>query len=462
MTAAAPDGPILPHPTGMRRDLASAYLAAGTRIGSWVIVSGLVYRLLGRDEFAMLALVRGTIGLLNYTSLGLAPALIHRAAKSIQASSDDPSGESLEALHSNAQAVAILTGIVGLALTALYAGLFNSVYRIPESLPSQMPGVVLFIGIGLLMRLTSDAGGAVLQVRNRIWLDNLLLSMGDVMWVMLTVAAIVPLRGTVPAPKLLTLVALAYGAAGLLTFVTRLGSAARLTGIVDPKWKLVRRSVVRSLLAFGMMVTLAQLADYLYAPTDYILIDRLLSPVELADYAPAVQIDSGLLLLVTGLSAVLLPRAALAHAGGSSQTVRRYYVRGTLASVVLLAIASVVVWLIAPWLLSLWLGNTMPGTRMILPLVLANTVIGGSSAVGRSILLAVGRVQPFTISVLLAGAVNVVCSFVFVHYFHWGLRGIVLGTVVAVIGRCAIWMPWYVHRVLNEDIKPIELSPTIE
>src|SRR5215469_15444315 len=146
MTLAAPDGPAPHGPAGMRRDLASAYLAAASRIGSWVVVSGLVYRLLGRDEFAMLALVRGTIGLLNYTSLGLAPALIHRAAKSIHASDTQSPDESLEALYSNAQAVAILTGIVGLALTAAYAWWFNGLYRIPESLASQMPGVVLFIG----------------------------------------------------------------------------------------------------------------------------------------------------------------------------------------------------------------------------------------------------------------------------------------------------------------------------
>ena len=43
----------------------------------------------------------------------------------------------------------------------------------------------------------------------------------------------------------------------------------------------------------------AQLADYLYAPTDYILINRLLGWREVAIYTPAMQIDAGLLLLVS-------------------------------------------------------------------------------------------------------------------------------------------------------------------
>ena len=86
---------------------------------------------------------------------------------------------------------------------------------------------------------------------------------------------------------------------------------------------------------------------------------------------------------------------------------------------------------------------------MILPLVLIHTVVGGSSGVGRSILLAVGKVRPFTIAVLIAGTANVILSFVFVHYGGMGLRGIVLGTILAVIGRCAIWMPWYVLKTLR-------------
>src|SRR5690606_23039757 len=86
----------------------------------------------------------------------------------------------------------------------------------------------------------------------------------------------------------------------------------------------------RRLLSFGLLVTLAQLADFLYAPVDYILINRFLSPVAVADYAPAVQIDGALLLLVTAVAAVMLPKAAVAHTAGNRALLRRYYIRGTL------------------------------------------------------------------------------------------------------------------------------------
>src|SRR3954463_13674566 len=68
---AAAGGP----PGAMRRDLVSAYAAAGAKAASWAAVSAVVYRA-DAVAFALLALVRATVGLLNYTSFGLAPGMI--------------------------------------------------------------------------------------------------------------------------------------------------------------------------------------------------------------------------------------------------------------------------------------------------------------------------------------------------------------------------------------------------
>jgi O-antigen/teichoic acid export membrane protein len=214
---------------------------------------------------------------------------------------------------------------------------------------------------------------------------------------------------------------------------------------------MVRRSTLRALLAFGCFVALAEMADFLYAPTDYILIDRLLRPIDVASYAPAVQIDGALLLMVLAVADVLLPKTALAHHAGKRDAVRRYYFRGTLATAGILAATSVGAYFTAPLIFKFWLGAKLPTTRAILPLVLIHTVIGGSSAVGRSILLGMGKVRAFTAAVLIAGVINVILSYCFVRYCHWGLRGIILGTIVAVVGRCGVWMPWYVVRTLNRS-----------
>jgi O-antigen/teichoic acid export membrane protein len=431
----APPAPHAASPVRIRRDIASAYFASVSRTFSSLVISALVFRFIGRAEFAMLALVRGTIGLLNYTSLGLAPALVHRAARAGR----------LAVIYSNALAIGAFAAGAGAVVAVVYALTFDEIYRMPRSLTATMPRVALLMGIGVVLRLGGDAPGAMLQVRNRIALDNLLLAGGELLWPLLAGVCLL----TTPSRFGLQLVAALYAATGLVVLLSRFRAAHLETILAAPRWRFVQWEIVRGLLGYGLLVVAAQLADYLYAPTDYILIDRLLPHGDIASYAPAVQIDSGLLLLVTGLSAVLLPRAAIAHAGGELKTVRRYYLRGTLASLTLLALASFCVWLFAPRLLVLWLGDPMRGTQSILPLVLIGTTLGGSSAVGRSILLAVGKAKPFAVSVLIAGLVNAMCSYLFVRFGHLGLHGILLGTVVAVVGRCGIWMPLYVLRTLR-------------
>jgi O-antigen/teichoic acid export membrane protein len=243
----------------------------------------------------------------------------------------------------------------------------------------------------------------------------------------------------------------AFVVMSLALLVTRLALARRSIpqcAHVQPSidWAFLSR-----LLGFGILVVAAQLADYLYAPTDLILIDRLIGRGAVADYAPGVQVDSALLLIVAAVAGVLLPRTALAHAGGNPRVVRMYYIRGTLATAGLLLVASLVTIGIAPLAFRVWLGNPMPATVTILPLMLINTVIGGSGQIGRSVLLAIGKVRAFTVSVLVAGIVNVVISYLLVRYAHLGLSGIIFGTIVAVVGRCVIWTPLYVMGTLRSQ-----------
>jgi O-antigen/teichoic acid export membrane protein len=477
----------------MTRDLSSAYAATGAKMLAWFTVAALVYRLLGADYFAMLALVRATIGLLNYTTLGLSPAMVHYLSRSrpphssapplnspqgarpdailspslAPASSPsqsapllspqleyarpdlviDPRGAGLGPLrtvYSNGLLVAGAAALLAFVGLLIYATHFAALHEVHWPLSQDMPAFVLMLGAGTILRLFSDASGAVLQIHDGITLDNLFLAGADLLW-----AALCALAAWRDPGGLFLNVAAMYVISGAVLLTARLAAAAgcahmhlfALTGI---KW-----SLMRSLLAFGLLVTLAQLADYLYAPTDYILISRLLSVKDLAAYAPAVQVDAALLLLVTGLSAVLLPKSALAHAAGDTATVRRYYLRGTGLSLALLAGACGLFLIVAPGVFRLWFGDTLPATCAILPLVLIHTLVGGSSAVGRSILLGTGHVKPFTASVLVAGVGNVALSYLFVRYGGWGLSGIILGTIIAVTGRCAIWMPWYTLRALG-------------
>ena len=458
----------------MRRDIVSAYAASASRVLSWVIVSALVYRR-SHEAFAMMALIRGTIGILNYAALGLLPAMI-RALAAIpqlvpvpvvsisesedaiplpyvtpQTTRDQARGlranpdETVQRIYGAGTAIATVTAIVSLLLCGIAAGFANHLFRIPEGDMSESVSIlILSMGAGIVTRWYSEPSAAILQVRRDIFLDNCLQVTAELGWVLLGVTFIY--RGLFYG-ELLRCVGVSYFLSSVLLLVSRMTAAKRTAHVIftaNTTWK-----ILLPLLATGALITLAQLADYLYSPTDYLLINHLLTSIDLTHYAPAVQIDSGLLLLVTGLGSVLLPKAALAHAAGNREVVRAYYLRGTIASAATLIAASAVIYFASPLIFRLWFGQPMPGTVAILPLVLLNTIIGGSSAVGRAILIGIGKAKPFTIAVLLAGVTNVICSYVFVRYCHWGLHGIILGTIVAVMFRCGIWMPWYVLKELR-------------
>ncbi|HEV8293530.1 MAG TPA: MATE family efflux transporter [Tepidisphaeraceae bacterium] len=445
--------------SSLRSDIISAYIASGAKIASWVVVSAIVFRIGGIAEFGMLALIRATIGILQYASLGLGPAMVKLGAQAeaqaaATAAASAPAGVlsyysvspggGIAKLYSNAISFAAITALVGVILIFFYAIFFTTLHRVPANLEHSAGYTAAFIGFGLLLRLISDAPAGVLQIRGRIARDNRFLIEAEIAWIVVTLLLVVsnPLQ-----LKTLLYAGQAYLLSSLVLLVRRANEVRLMMGA--PSFRL-DPEIIGSIFRIGGLVTLAQLADYLYAPTDYILINRFLGSRVVAIYAPAIQIDAAMLLLVAGLAAVLFPRSAVAHSAGDIAVVRKYYLRGTLASAAILLVGSVVMWAISPLIFRAWLGNSMPATRDILPLVLIHTVIGGSAMVGRSVLLAAGKFTPFAISVLLAGAINVIFSFIFVRYLNLGLKGIIYGTIIAVVARCVLWMPWYVMRSLKE------------
>jgi len=453
-------------PTTLRRDVLSAYVASGAKIGSWVIVSAALFRHSGGDALGLLALVRSTLGLLNYLSLGLAPALMQMLTGRMPA---DEAREAIEtsvvtlvAPHplplqyattstpqpaaramSSAIAVAWLAGMTAGGVVAGYALLFDRVHHVPVQ--SDHLILVLAMGAGLIFRMISEPHSAALQTSGQVRVDNYILAAAEGIWV----------AGACLAPGL-TGVALSFAGAGLFVMIARTSLTHRALATLGTAWTAIDTATVRTLIKIGSIIAAAQLADFLYAPTDFLLISWLLPYTGTAGgytaaayYAPAVQIDAALLVLTTGLASALLPHAMIAHAAGHTDKLRQFYIRGTLLSVALLVLAATCTFAIAPQLLTLWLGDPMNGTVAILPLLLVHTVIGGSSGVGRSILLATGHTRAFAVAALSGGVLNVIASFTLTYFFDMGLRGIVLGTVISVVARCLLWQPWYILRTLR-------------
>ncbi len=435
--------------------VAASYAASTARVASWLVVSAVVYRWGGADQLAILMLVRGTIGILSYTSLGLTPALVqllsqpnkHPAPASAPVSKtlgyahapEDSDADRAKNVFHTAMVITFLATAIGAGVVVFYAMNFHRVHAGASGHSVNVFAVVMLIGFAVLVRIAGDTFGAKLQAKRKIGRDSLTQVAGEAVFV----AGAMSIAATPVEAASLGLL-LGSAATLLLRAVQTLDREEISLDRFDPR-------TAWMLLSGGAFVMLAQLADWLYAPVNQILIARFLSVREVADYVPALQVDAAMLLLVSGLATVLLPYSARAMHVGNYTDLRLIYVGGTLLSLVILSISAVVICLIDGWLFQKWFGDPLPATQAILPLVMVHTVAGGSASIGRSVLFGMGRFKAYAVSAILGGGANVALAIIFLTTTSLGLRGIIYATIITVVVRCLIWMPvytlWSIYKI---------------
>jgi O-antigen/teichoic acid export membrane protein len=440
------------------RDLATSYAASIARVASWLIVSAVVYRAGGPDQLALLMLIRGTVGLLSYAGLGLTPALIHKLTRPLAVLASDAPAKShiidyaspdlersplqSDTLFTTALALTLIMVLVGGALSLLYTLNIGWIHTLGRQTADIARNVAMLIATGVLLRTLGDVFGAKLQAEQLLWVDNLCLVVAEAVFVVVACAA---------QTHYATGAAGGFFVGSLAGLIARGVCNARL-GAVTPRRIDLR--LVLPLLGSGALVLVSQLADWFYAPLNYVLIQACLSLKTVAVYSLAVQVDAALQLLTAGLTSILLPRSAAAAVAGDRPALRRYFIRGALFSLALLSAASVCTWLISGRLFQLWFHDPLPATQAILPLVLIHTTLGSIGGVGRSVLFGMGRIKPYAIAAIIGGVANAGLAIVFLNWTVWGLKGVVLATVISVAIRCGIWTPWYTLRAIDRLGQP--------
>lgn len=428
----------------IKLDLVSAFAAAGAKgLAYAVVFSMLLAGGTRAADGAMFSVIRLTLGLLNYATLGIAPAFIRQFASAPNGSQGQTQSDR-DRLYASAQYPSFGIGLLTLVAICFYALFFRNLHNVPEEVWTRAPWAALMVGLAMLVRLMSDVPGGYLQATGRITLDNLLLMGGDILWVI--IAWILIRTGSTPLIGASVAFCLAYTVLSISRFTTAAMAGAPIFAPLSQ----VNRPSARQMLAFGAILTISQLSDFLYAPTDSILINWYLTPKHTNDYTIAIQLDGGMLLITAAIFNVLYPRAAHAVALRDAHLLRRYYIRGTILTTAMLIVASAALIWVAPYLLPLWLGTDAPGARDILPLVLLSTIIGGSSAPCRAILLAAGKASMFAWSAVAVAVLNVIISYILVRYTRLELVGVVIGTLVAITLRCVFFLPWYTMQTLRE------------
>ena len=450
----------------MKLDLASAYAASLARVASWAVIAGVIYDRSGSTAFAAFSITRAIMTLIAVSGLGLTPTLVvllpqfKVRLKSRAEIERDESGMMMEyetprkRPEPPADSLLMDTAFRLVVIAALgVSALVYLFFEIADSsgwFDSKFAMIVRDGAVGALgatfIRLFADVAGTRLQTSGYLALDFLLQAATEICWVaiaypslhsnQISAEAVSIAMGTLMLSNILF---------GLIRFflATLLQSGLGFT--------LIQFRYAGLLLRTGSLLMAAQVADLLYGPANQALIKAYLTTQSLAEYAPLLHIDAALLLGVGGLATLLLPKTAIAMGDQNHAAIRRYYVNGTLASLTLLAAGAAFAWAVAPRLFKVWFGDPLPATVALLPLVMIHTVIGGTAGVGRSILFGMNRAAAYTAASLVGGVANVGLAILLVTHTALGLRGIILATIITVVVRCAIWMPWYTLRAIRQE-----------
>lgn len=459
----------------LKLDLFTSYLLTAARVGSNVAVFAILFRYSNERYVAAYALIRAMLMPLTYVFGGLNPALQRLLAVPFASLGTAPAPTSptqelpyatkrewkrimrdeADVHYAHANILASLLVLLFIVPVTLYGEVAHRLHDFSVTRLSDIAPFTIAFGIGLLFRLWSEPSAAILQIRNRLALDNVIQIIAEVVFVAGCILIAVTHPVGMSFGRLFAGIGLAFWLASTCMLIARRFFAARTLGLYLEPVLDVRWSTLKTIAGSAVVLSLGQFADFLYAPANILLINTFVHPTSVARYAPALQIDAGLLLLVGAVSTVMLPRAMSAWARGDRVLLRSAYLRSTLACLLVLASAAVVVALFIEPLLKLWLGTVPYDTPTLTRLVLIHTVIGGTAGVGRAVLLGMGRFRAYTLSALLGGIANVVLAILFVLVFDSGVRGIVIATVISVTVRCAIWMPWYILRAL----RPVATEP---
>lgn len=440
--------------------LTSSYAVSAVRVINWAIAAGLVYRYDGERAFAAFAMARALISIMNYMSIGIAPALVTLLPQ-MRATRTEP----VEAMPDKVLDYAkptrpdpppdVLMWRTGITLSwipFILLALFLTAYTVLLRIGTQWVDslfwedvlrLIIGLSLGIIFRTVGDTAGARLQVEKRIGTDNILTLISEATWIPLALLFIVDIDLADITPFVVrAFVISCLLNAGLRYFVARKN---------DRGYRAIRYNAKYAgfLLATGAMMILSQLSDFLYAPANQLLIKAYLSTSELATYAPTLFIDGALLLMVSGLATIVFPYAANAFHDRKWADLRTYYVGGTLVSLAILSVGAIGVCTIDGWLFTRWFGEPLIATQAILPWVMIHTVVGWSASIGRSVLLGIGKVKAYAISTIIGGLANVAIGVFLLKATDWGLYAIIYATILTVALRCLIWMPVYTLWVIR-------------
>jgi O-antigen/teichoic acid export membrane protein len=368
-----------------------------------------------------LVLVFTFAGYFGYLDFGLQSAAVFRAAPHAAA---ERWGDFARVIASAGFVLGVLGLIFAAALAALAHPLAHSVFAIPPHYQGAFVDGLRVVAFVILIQFPGLAFVGALQTVHR-W-DAVTVARTGATLAGVGVALLLVWR----THNLLALVIPVVAAPGVAALALAGFALRRIPGLA-PTPTLASFAEVRELFRYGRMMFVSQAGIAIVANLDQPLIAGLVSARALGLYAIAATIYYGVFTLLPITNSTVFAATSFLQTTGDEPRLKALTVRGAryAASLTLSAVAAAM--LFGPRFIEAWVGRSYHESGVVLRIWLTHMPITVFTGVLGTVLMALGRVRTTALISVASVVLNVVASVGLA--FPYGLRGIVIGTVITYI-----------------------------
>ena len=214
---------------------------------------------------------------------------------------------------------------------------------------------------------------------------------------------------------------------------------------------------MREFLSYGIWNSLITVSHALRNYTDLLIVSVFLGPVANAHYFLATRVTRYVTDLATSMSQVFFPAATSLHAQNDRNGLINLWLRGSRSVVMAVTVFTIIGWQWADDFYRLWIdeevlreGAELPNVVHVFRALLLVNWFAFAGGMGHQILLGSKLVKPTSLLGLAEAIGNVVLSCLLVG--HYGMWGIVWGTLIPVVVIRTFITPWYVAKRLDSTV----------
>jgi O-antigen/teichoic acid export membrane protein len=395
---------------------------------------------LGDENYGLYVLVGAVIGQGALLDFGIAPAVIKYVAEH-RAQRDD---DQMRSLIATVQVLYSLIGLLTLLLTVALAATLPNFFNIAPSQHDTATIVVLLSGARLAISIPFTTPWAVLWALHKYGQANAIKALGTILTAATTVSVLLlgggivgMVAATIPVTLLIQAVFVWY--------------VRRAAPEISFGFRGARRKFVKAVLSFSASLSLADIAYYIQAKSDEIIIGTFLPVSAVSPYAVARRLGVLPHLLAEQALGGFLPLASELDAKGDSGQLRSIYLVGSRVTFALCISVAGVLIALPRQLLTLWVGADYASYAPILVVLALASVAEISHWPGQVILQGLGRHHGLVFPYICGAIAKLGLAVVLVR--SQGLMGIALGTMVSSIALSLIFVFPYTMRLLGVSLR---------